>query len=227
MTTFSMTSPADIAAHTSAAVRSLTDEQLTAVMVSARKVRKRRLNLPGRWSKVREASPDLADALDDLHSEQATNDLPRFEALAARSEVQRAREIHGPIGQLTALAVLGASLSGLLTAILGLTQVITLAVIIGGATVTVGLLAAAYVGGLRLAKNSATWMFVDPEAAAAIVWDAGIDAAAAVALQDASGLTTEDLSALRAVWVGAGLDTSGLTSPGVPTPFALPSTTQA
>jgi hypothetical protein len=79
-------------------------------------------------------------------------------------------------------------------------------------------LVAAYIGGRRLSR-SGNWMLADPEAAATIVWDAGIDAAAATALRSGrDGLTPDVLRALSAVWTGAGLDANELTPPPKPAP---------
>lgn len=207
-----MPMPADVASRASAAIRSLTDEQLASVVTASRRRRKRAL--PACWSEVQKAAPELADTLDDLHAREITDDLPRFEALAAEHEKQLGMAVRGPAGKLTALSAIAAPLLGVTTTIFSLTGAINLASAIIGASLTIVLLAASYTGGRRLARRTGRWMFADPEAAAAIVWDAGIDAAAATALSGSStpadGVTPDALRTLSAVWTGAGLDTSGL-----------------
>jgi hypothetical protein len=219
MSTSFMPRPADIAARTSATIRSLTDDQLAAVMTSSQRQGKRAL--PDCWATVKTAAPELASTLDDLHAREIAEDLPRFEALASQHEKQLNRAVKGRDGQLTALSVLAAFVVGIATAILGLTGVISAPFLIAGATVSVGLLAWAYIKGRRLARESGNWLFANPEAAAAIVWDAGIDAAAATALRSragTSGLTSDVLASLSAVWTDAGLDTALLAPPEKPAP---------
>lgn len=219
MSTSFMPRPADIAARTSATIRSLTDEQLVAVMSSSQ--RQKRRALPDCWDTVKTAAPDLASTLDDLHAREITDDLPRFQALAAAHEKQLNRAVAGRDGKLTALTVLAAFVVGIATAILGLTGVISTPVIIAGGVVSAGFMIWGYIIGRRLARDSGNWLFADPEAAAAIVWDAGIDAAAATALRGRSGnsgLTPAIIGSLSAVWTGAGLDTALLTPPQKPEP---------
>jgi hypothetical protein len=217
MSTSFMSRPADVAARTSAAIRSLTDEQLVAVMASFQRLRK--CALPEHWDTVKTAAPDLAGALDDLHAREITENLPRFEALAAEHEKQLSRAVKGRDGKLTALSVVAAFGFGIATAILGLTGVIVAPIIVAGGALSAGLLLCAYIKGRRLARDSGNWLFADPEAAVSIVWDAGIDAAAATALRDRTGrggLTSDILGSLSAVWTGAGLTTDLLTPPQKP-----------
>lgn len=212
--------PADVASCASAAIRSLTDEQLASVVAASRS-RRRRI-LPACWSEVQKAAPDLADTLDDLHARETVEDLPRFQALAAEHEKKLGMAVKGRPGKLTALSAIAATVLGVATIVLTLTGVVSLAVTVTGAILTLVLLSASYTGGRRLARRTGRWMFADPEAAAAIVWDAGIDAAAATALSNGSvpGVSPGALRTLSAVWKGAGLDTGGLRAethePGTP-----------
>jgi hypothetical protein len=214
-----MPRPADVAARTSAAIRSLTDEQIVAVMTSSQRIEKR--VLPNCWGTVKKAAPDLAGALDELHSRELADDLPRFEAMAAEHEKQLSKAVNGRAGKITAILVIAAILFGIATITLGLTAVIGSPVVIAGAALSVGLFISGFVTGSRLAHRSGNWLLADPEAAASIVWDAGIDAAAATALKNRAGqdgLTPDVLRALSAVWAGAGLDTTLLTPPAKPAP---------
>lgn len=204
---------ADIASRASAAIRSLTDQQLASVVLASRGIKRRKHALPRCWSEVQRAAPELADTLDDLHAREIAEDLPRFEALAAEHEKQLTRAVKGRAGKLTALLAIGAPVLGAATTILSVTGAFNLPATVIGAILTVVLFAASYTGGRRLARGTGSWMFADPEAAAAIVWDAGIDAAAATALAGGSapdGVTPDALRTLSAVWTGAGLETSRL-----------------
>lgn len=201
--------PAEVATRAVLAIRSLTDEQLAAVMASSRKIKKRRRALPICWSTVTVAAPELARAMDDLHASEISNDLPRFEALAENHENRLARAMKGRTGKLTALSVLAAFIAGIAAAVLGIAEVISLPATVFGGVLSAGLFASAYIGGRRLARQGGSWMFADPKAAAAIVWDAGIDATTAAALAGragSDGLTPKVLQTLCAVWKGAGLE---------------------
>lgn len=70
MSNIAMPRPADIAAWAAAAVRSLTDEQIAAVMTSSRRVQRRRRALPDSWATVTKVAPELASTLDDLHARE-------------------------------------------------------------------------------------------------------------------------------------------------------------
>lgn len=206
MSTFTAPMPTGIVARTSESIRSLNDEQLGAVITASRKVQKR--VLPQCWATVSKVAPDLASALDDLHARGITEDLPRFQALAAEHERQLNAAVKGRTGKLTAMLVFAAAVLGLTTVALGVTGAITLPLILTGTALTAVLFGGAYTAGGRLARQSTLWMFADPEAAAATVWDAGIDAAAAAALAGSAGqdgLTPDVLQALSGVWTGAGL----------------------
>lgn len=206
--------PADVAARTSAAIRSLTDEQLAAVMISSRKIQKR--VLPACWSAVKTAAPELAVALDELHARETEADLTRFEALAADHEKQIARAVKGSTGQATAALIIASFIFAAITGATFLAGLISVPFLIAGAGLSAGLLVAGYLVGRRLHLQSGNWMFADPFLAAWTVWDAGIDAAAATALSGRSGrdgLTPDVLRALSAIWTGAGLDASELTLP--------------
>lgn len=203
--------PADVASRTSAAIRSLTDVQLASVLTASKRRRKR--TLPACWSEVQNAAPELAGTLDELHARAITEDLPRFQALAAEHKQQLGIAVKGRDGKLIAVAAIAAPVLAAATIILTLTGAINAAGAIIGAVLTIMLLAASYAGGRRLSRRTGRWMFADPEAAAAIVWDAGIDAAAATALSGSpspGAVTPHALRTLSAVWTGAGLDTSGL-----------------
>lgn len=141
-----------------------------------------------------------------------SQDLPRFEALAARHRANLARALTGTVGKRTALLVIAAGITSLATIALSFVF-FNLALTILGTVAAAGLFGAAYIGGGRLAKTSDLWMFADSEWAVGIAWHAGIDAAAATALAEASGqggLTPDILRALSAVWTGAGLSTAAL-----------------
>lgn len=209
-----MPRPADVAARTSAAVLSLTDEQIVAVMNSSRRIQKRVLS--NCWETVKTAAPDLADTLDELHATEAHEDLSRFEALAKEHRKQLREAVKGRAGKLTASLVVSGAVLGLATAGLGMIGAIGFAAIVSGSVLAVGFLTGGYALGHRIARRSGNWLVADPGAAASIVWDAGIDAAAAAALQDRAGqdgLTPDVLSALSSVWTGAGLDTTQFTTP--------------
>lgn len=212
MSTITLPTPADVAATASAAIRSLTDSQIVAIMHSSQQTQRR--VLPNCWDTVKTAAPDLARALDTLHEDEVTKDLPRFEALAADHDKQMARATKSRTGKLAAGLVFAAALLGLLTAALGLTGAAGSPLIIAGSGLAAALLLGAYAAGRRLARRSGNWLVADPEAAASIVWDAGIDAAAATALKDRAGqdgLTPDILRALSSVWTRAGLDPDTLT----------------
>jgi hypothetical protein len=212
MSTITMPAPSDVAATTSEAVLSLSDEQIVAIIDSSRKIQRR--VLPNCWDTVRAAAPDLALALDELHSTAAPKDLPRFEALAAAHRKQLDKAVKSPAGKTTATLLIAAVALGIVTAVLGLTGDAGLPFVIGGAGLAAALLTGAYAAGSRLAHRSGNWLVSDPEATASIVWDAGIDAAAATALKARAGqdgLTPDILRALSLVWTRAGLDTGKLT----------------
>lgn len=211
MSTITLTTPADVAATASAAIRSLTDSQIVAIMHSSQETQRR--VLPNCWSTVKTAAPDLARALDTLHETEASKDLPRFEALAAEHDRQMSRATKGRTGKLAAGLVFTAALLGLLTAALGLAGAAGLPLIISGSALVAALLLGAYAAGRRLAHRNGNWLVADPEAAASIVWDAGIDAAASAMLSDRAGqdgLTPDVLGALSSVWTRAGLDPDAL-----------------
>lgn len=214
-----MPRPADVAARASAAILSLTDEQLVAVMHSSRTVQKR--VLPNCWETVKTAAPDLAAALDELHARESRDDLARFEALAAAHHKQLSKAVKGRAGKTTAGLVVTAVVLGLATATLGLAGVIGTTLIVAGSTLAAVLFLAGFIAGNRIAQRTGNWLFADPEAAASIVWDAGIDAAAANALTARTGqdgLTPDVLRALSSIWTGAGLDTAQFTPPPKPAP---------
>lgn len=199
--------PADVAATASAAIRSLNDSQIVAIMHSSRQTQRR--VLPNCWDTVKTAAPDLAHVLDSLHENEVPKDLPRFEALAANHDREMARAAKSRTGKVAAGLVFTAALIGLLTAVLGLIGAAGLPLIITGSSLTAALLLGAYAAGRRLAHRNGNWLVADPEAAASIVWDAGIDAAAAATLKDRTGqdgLTPDVLGALSSVWTRAGLD---------------------
>ncbi|MET4144090.1 hypothetical protein [Arthrobacter sp. UYCo732] len=225
MSNISMPGAADIAARTATAIRSLNDGQIAAILTSSRRVARRRSRLPEGWATLTKAAPELANTMDDLHAREIINDLPRFEALAKAHAKQLDGAVTTRTGKLTALSVLAAAVLGVITTILGLTGVIHHPLTVAGAGLTGGLLVAAYIGGHLLSRQDESWMFADPEAAAAIVWDAGIDAAAAAALTGRSGsdgITRELLLTLGAVWAGAGLGTEHLNAtPTTTSPVAL------
>lgn len=202
-----MPTPADVAATTSAAIRSLTDHQIVAIMHSSQETQRR--VLPHCWDTVKTAAPDLALALDELHANEAPKDLARFEALAAGHEKQMAKAAKSRAGKTIAGLVIAAALLGALTAVLGLAGLVGIPFIVGASAVVAALLLGSYSAGNRLARRNGNWLVADPEAAASIVWDAGIDAAAATALKDRAGqdgLTPDVLRALSSVWTRAGLD---------------------
>jgi len=206
-----MPAPADIAAHAATTIRSLTDEQLLAIMSSSQNVQKRVLGHC--WATVCTAAPELAGTLDDLHSTETAKDLPRFEALAAAHDEQISQVVKGPKGKLTAALIIGAFIVAAVTGLAVLAGFSSVPVLVSGAALAAGMLVAGYVTGHRLSQRSVNWMFADPGLAASIVWDAGIDAAAAAALSSRAGtdgLTPDVLRALSIVWTGAGLDTAGL-----------------
>lgn len=206
-----MPTPADVAAATYAAIRSLTDNQIAAIMHSSQ-VTQRRV-LPNCWDTVKTAAPDLALALDELHATGVPKDLPRFQALAADHEQQMGDAVKSRAGKGTASLVVTGLLLGVLTAVIGLAGIAGTLIVAGGALLSAAMLLGGYAVGSRIAHRSGNWLLADPEAAASIVWDAGIDAAAATALlyrtgQD--GLTSDVLCALSSVWIRAGLDTRAL-----------------
>lgn len=201
-----MPRPADVVAQAAVAIKSLTDEQIVAVTLSARRANRKKLARC--WEVVELNAPDLAAALDDLHAREIDESLPRFEALAAEHSKQHALAVTGRAGKATALLAIAALVTGTTTAILALTSVTGDALTVAGGIMTAGLLLAAYIGGQRLAQ-SGQWMLADPESSVAIVWDAGIDAAAVAALSGRvgeDGLTREVLDRLSAAWSGAGLE---------------------
>jgi hypothetical protein len=207
-----MPSPADVAATTSTAIRSLTDTQIVAIMHSSQATQRR--VLPHCWDTVKTAAPDLALVLDELHAKETAKDLPRFEALAAGHKKQMAKAMKSRAGKTTAGLVTAAALLGALTAVLGLAGIADRSFITGASVLTAALLLSGYVAGHRLARRNGNWLVADPKAAASIVWDAGIDAAAATALKDRAGqdgLTPDVLRALSSVWTRAGLDPGKLT----------------
>jgi Flp pilus assembly protein TadB len=211
MSTITMPTPADVAATTSAAIRSLTDEQIVAIMHSSQKTQRR--VLPNCWDTVKTAAPDLALALDDLHAIETSKDLPRFEALAADHERQIGKAVKSGAGKGTAALVMAGAVIGALTAVLGLAG-IGMPFVAGGSALAGALLLSGYATGNRLARRNGNWLVADPGAAASIVWDAGIDAAAATALKGRAGqdgLTPDVLRALSSVWTRAGLDPGALT----------------
>lgn len=212
MSTTTMPAPADVAAAASAAILSLTDEQIVAIMHSSQETRRR--FLPNCWDTVKAAAPDLALALDELHASGAPKDLPRFEALAADHRKQIGKATQTRAGKATACLVIGAVLFGTLTAVLGLSGIAGTPIVAGGSFLAVALLMGGYAAGRRLARRSGNWLVADPDAAASIVWDAGIDAAAATALKHRTGqdgLTPDVLCALSSVWTRAGLGAGALT----------------
>lgn len=198
--------PADVAATASAAIRSLNDTQIVAIMHSSRQTQRR--VLPNCWDTVKTAAPDLAHVLDTLHENEVPKDLPRFEALAATHDRQMARATKSRTGKVAAGLVFAAALLSLLTLVLGLIGAAGLPLIIVGSGLVAALLLGAYAAGRRLVHNG-NWLVADPEATASIVWDAGIDAAAAAMLSNRAGqdgLTPDVLRALSSVWTRAGLD---------------------
>lgn len=205
-----MPAPADVVATTSAAVLSLTDEEIVAIMAASQQIQRR--VLPNCWDTVATAAPDLARALDELHASAMSTDLRRFEALAADHEKQLDKAAKTRAGKTTAGLAISAVLFSVLTAVLGLAGVLAPGFLIGGLALSAALFLSAYAAGSRLARRSGNWLVADPVAAASIVWDAGIDAAAAAALRSRTGqdgLTPDVLRALSSIWTRAGLGTTG------------------
>lgn len=205
--------PSEVAAHTAATIRSLTASQLADLMASSQKLQKR--ILPVCWDAVRTADPALADTLDALHASDTETDMPRFEALKSQHEASLDTAVKTPAGKATAGLIVGSLLVAAIT-IMAVFAGGPVSAIIAWALVSAGMLTAGILTGVRLARRSGNWMFSDPGLAASTVWDAGVDAAAAVALMHRSGtagLTPDVLRALTSVWSGAGLPLTLLTVP--------------
>lgn len=206
-----MPATAELTARVISVVRSLSDEQLAALMASSRRVRVRRRRR--RWGVVNAAAPELAEALDRLHAEEASADMPRFQALAARHQKLLADDVKGRAGKAIAATVIGALLIAAATGAAFLGGLASTLYLVAGALLSGAMIVAGYMTGRQIAHQGGHWMFADPGSAAAIVWDAGIDAAAGVALKARTGedgITPNVVRALTAPWAKAGLDTAWL-----------------
>lgn len=201
--------------RTIAAIRTLTDAEVTALVASSRAARK--TSAPGAsWPAVQAADPGLAARLDELHAAGVEADMPRFDALAADHERALANAVKGATGKtITALVW-----AGLLAAAAAISTFGQFLAGHGGPEIAIAMAVCAAVPtavvvimGRILGRRHGNWLLSDASIAAGAVWDAGIDAAAAEALKGAAapdGITPAVLEDLSSVWTGAGLDPSRL-----------------
>jgi hypothetical protein len=217
MTVTSPSTPARVPVRTAAAVKELTTEQLHAILDAS--TRRSSRVLPVLWDTVRTADPKLSATLDELHADESEADLPRFIELSRLHQQNLSAATKSGTGKLIAARVVGAGLLAVGAILAGLAGIIVPGLAASAVVLSAFLYVGAFRAGRRMVDSLPTSVFANPHAAASIVWDAAVDASAAVVLEPRAGeagLTPDVMKALAITWTSAGLSLDLLRQPPAP-----------